>query len=135
MRTINYNVLSVKLKTYFESHVNRISYLSFDENIHRILSHQECSNLFNYFKNAGIIQKHSHKHCHLGVNLDYFTADNIRDIFLNNSIQCFQGKKSNPTVKPVERVCENPLANVPVEKMLVELNRRGFRLGSFKFNC
>lgn len=111
-RVINYIEVSRKIRRYYVSHVNSVTYTSFAKDMKPYLNRSESERLLDHYINIeqSVVPLTAHKF-RFNVRQEHFNEDSVRDIFLKYDIQSTFGKKGNnlqvAIVEPVKE--EKPI--------------------------
>lgn len=142
MKTKNYQIIAGRIQRIVTTNRNRISLRTWKAELKTFLNAAEATRLFDYYKNVEkLFEPVTNFHFSCDARQDHFTADAVRDIFLNYDIQSKFGrvKGVSPYKKEVTeleliaanernkeyQVKVNPLNKFSTEELINELLSRG----------
>lgn len=93
MKTKNYQVIAGRIQRIVATNRNRICLKVWRDELKTFLNAAEATRLFDYYKNVEkLFEPVTNFHFACDARQDHFTADAVRDIFLNFNIQSRFGR-------------------------------------------
>lgn len=93
MKVKNYQVIALRIQRIVATNRNRICLKTWRNELKTFLNSAEATRLFDYYKNVEkLFEPVTNFHFSCSARQDHFSADSVRDIFLNYDIQSRFGR-------------------------------------------